>query len=69
MAWILDEVDVRGTMELQLGIEVARMEGWTSAYLEVFIRMGAVEPLVGDRQSCLVREQDYRYVHVYVDEE
>ena len=50
-------MDVGGAMELRL-----EMAGWcydvtvggTSANLEVLIRMGAMDPLDGDRLSCLV---------------
>ena len=60
VTWRMDEVDGGGAMELLL------MAGWcydvtiggTSANSEVLIRMGAIQPLDGDRLSFLFREQD-----------
>ena len=61
VTWRMDDVDVGSAMELLL-----KMVGWcydvtmggTSANLEVLIRMGAIEPLDGDRLSCIFREKD-----------
>ena len=57
VTWRLDAVGWGAAMELLL-----EMAGWcydvtvggTSANLEVLIRMGAMDPLDGDRLSCLV---------------